>query len=162
MEDHKNAIPILRKSLKYRQQANSINNEKQTRLLVAILDLNNKEITIRGEEAEIRATNLQNKFLKLTLSLAILVIIIIVFVYIVLHMKENFKSKFCKRICDKNTTSSLVKLSVYKHILFALFFPAETDPSSKYQIANACGDIFMSLGIIFLLSGYHLLYSCLN
>ena len=93
MEDHKNAISILRKSLKYRQQANSINNEKQTRLLVAILDLNNKEITIKEKEAEIRATNLQNKFLKLTLSLAILVIIIIVFVYIVFRQQMKIKLK---------------------------------------------------------------------
>jgi signal transduction histidine kinase len=93
MEDHKNAISSLRKSLKYRQQANSINNEKQTRLLAAIFDLNSKETTIREKEAEIRATSLQNKFLKLTLSLAILVIIIIVFVYIVFRQQMKIKLK---------------------------------------------------------------------
>ena len=86
--DHKNAFLALRKSINYRTQANIKNNEKQIRLLAAILDLNNKE-------TEIKTQHLQNHFLRLVLAIAILIIIIIIFVYFGFRqrMKIRFKQQ---------------------------------------------------------------------
>ena len=90
--DYKNALLSLRKSKNYQRQVNSKNNEKQIRLLGAILDLNNKETIIREKETEIKTKNLQNQFLKLVLAIALLVIVIIIIVYF--GFRQRMKIKF--------------------------------------------------------------------
>jgi signal transduction histidine kinase len=90
--DPKNAFLSLRKSINYQKQFNVKNNEKQLRLLGAILDLNTKETIIREKETEIKTQHLQNKFLKLVLAIAFLVIIIIIFVY--MGFRQQMKIKF--------------------------------------------------------------------
>ncbi len=90
--DHKNAFLYLRKSINYQGQVNVKNNEKQIRLLAAILDLNNKEDLIKEKETEIKTKNLQNQFLKLVLAIAVLVIIMIIFIYV--GFRQQMKIKF--------------------------------------------------------------------
>jgi signal transduction histidine kinase len=95
-------------------------------LLAAILDLNNKETMIREKDVEIRATNLQNKFLKLILALAILLIIIIVFVYIVFRQQMKIKLKqeqinSAKRIIElEETEKSRIGLELHDNAGFLL------------------------------------------
>ena len=86
--DFKNAFLILRKSINYRTQVNIKNNEKQIRLLAAILDLRNKE-------TEIKTQHLQNRFLKLVLAIALLIIIIIIFGYA--GFRQQMKIRFKKQ-----------------------------------------------------------------
>jgi signal transduction histidine kinase len=90
--ENKKALLTLRLSLKYKDQYNSKKNEQQVRLLAAMLDLKNKESTIKEKETEIKTTNIQNLFLKLVVAIALLVIVIIIIIYN--GFRQRMKIKF--------------------------------------------------------------------
>lgn len=91
--DFSGAFLSLRKSIAIKSNMEFSKNEKQLRLLFSILDLKNKEITIRENESEIKAKNTQNQVLKLTIVISILFIIIIIFLFIGFRQKTRIKNK---------------------------------------------------------------------
>lgn len=91
--DNKKALLTLRLSLKYKEQYSSKKNEEQVRLLAAMLDLKNKESTIKEKETEIKTKNLQNQSLKLILAIASLVIILVIIALFGVRQRMRIKLK---------------------------------------------------------------------
>jgi signal transduction histidine kinase len=91
--DDKSALIAIRRSIEYKTEFEVKKNAQQIRLLSAILDLNNKELTIKEKNAEILNIGIQNKFLRLIVLLAVLTIVIIVFIYIGYRQKTKLRFK---------------------------------------------------------------------
>jgi signal transduction histidine kinase len=87
------AFDALRESILYQTKFNSIKKEDQIRLLASILELKNKEETIKVKESEIIQKNIQNQILKLIIVISVLITIILIFLYLGIRQKTNLKFK---------------------------------------------------------------------
>ena len=104
------AFAFLKKSIQKRSEYNTIKKEEQTRLLSAILDIKNKELTIQEKELELKSKSTQNQILRLILILSLLIIVLIAFLFI------TFRQKTILRIKKQQITSArrIIEIEEYE------------------------------------------------
>jgi signal transduction histidine kinase len=120
--DYNGAYAAVRKSIEIKSKIEYEKNEEQLRLLFAILDLKNKEITIKENESEIRSKNSQNEILKLSMLILFLLIVIILFLFVGFRQKTRIKLKqqqilSARRIIDlEETEKSRIGFELHDNI----------------------------------------------
>jgi len=93
-KDYKKALEMQKKALKERVRDNKQKASDQLRLLAALLDLKNKELTIQNEEKELLLQ--RNRLQRTELWLAIALILIIVSVFFTFIMQQRNRVKLHK------------------------------------------------------------------
>lgn len=91
--DFKNGLEYEKKSNKLQLSVFDSKNKQQIRLLTAILDLKNKELTIKNTNLELQKKTNQNKILIIALLLSILILIIGIVIFRTSRQKAELQLK---------------------------------------------------------------------
>ena len=91
--DFNGAFNAVRESVEIRSKFEFSKNEAQIRLLSAILDLKNKELTIRENVSEIKEKSKQNQVLRLVILVFFLLFVLTVFLFIGFRQRTHLKIK---------------------------------------------------------------------
>ncbi len=92
--DYRTALEMQKKALKERVIDHKQKASEQLRLLVALLDVKNKELTIQNEQKELLVQ--KNRLQKTELWLAISMLLLVVLVFVTLILQQRNRVKFQK------------------------------------------------------------------